>query len=95
MIDILPFNAIVVRVKTPTELYFENQFLKPALLKQQRLQHINAIEKTQLTVNNNGVTKSNNSWAIPALIAVCTLGLLALGYSNMINNKDDDGRQKN
>ena len=87
------FNAISVKAKTPTELFFESQILKPALAKQQRLQKIHAAEPPPLAVNPDPVPKSNRKWVIPAIIFLFTVGALAIGYSNSNSNKNKDDHE--
>lgn len=88
------FNAISVKAKTPTELFFESQILKPALAKQQRLQKIHAAEPPPLAVNPDPVPKGNRKWIIPTIIALLTAGVLFAGYISSTQNKDDLESQK-
>lgn len=88
------FNAISVKAKTPTELFFENQILKPAIAKQQRLKNTHAAEPPPLPVNPEPVPKSNRKWVIPTIIFLFTAGVLAIVYNNSIKSKDDYERRK-
>ena len=94
MKETILFNAISVKAKTPTALFFENQILKPAIAKQQRLQNTHAAAPPPLTVNPVPVAKSNRKWVVPTVIFLFTAGVLFAGYINSTKNKDDHESQK-
>ena len=94
MKETILFNAISVKAKTPTELFFENQILKPAIAKQQRLQNTHAAAPPPLTVNPEPVPNSNRKWVVPTIIFLFTAGVLFAGYINSTSNKEDHERRK-
>ena len=94
MKETIPLNAISVKAKTPTALFFENQILKPAIAKQQRLQNTHAAEPPPLPVNPEPVPKSNRKWVVPTIIFLFTAGVLIVGYINSTSNKEDHERRK-